>query len=284
MEVFRLNIVAPFSLFGSHRWLLPVLFLFGSWTLNFPMAMAEEATPETIRRTDGNYRKWSETDAVGHLGGVPVAIPKEFTGFLEYDGDPGFLEKREEKKPERTFGSGIRGLGFSVRYPDMTPLNEQIWREKHAARRHITIWMHVGVRSNSRYGHDGPDKLTRFAEITLEEAELWHHYEQQPEKFHELNVFVPVDIDPSRSDSTDKNIYIHHMENNGIDTFIECSNMNHEAASCKQWFDLAPTLNADVAVVYRKGLLPRWREIQDGITRVLLNFRVDTSKTSSTQP
>jgi hypothetical protein len=45
-----------------------------------------------------------------------------------------------------------------------------------------------------------------------------------------------------------------------------------------------PLLKADVNVRYRRALLPYWREIQDGVTKVLLDFRVDPSKETSAQP
>jgi hypothetical protein len=270
---------------------LAALFVPGLLARNAPV----EATPlETIQILTGNYRKWSKTDAIGHLGGVPVVIPREFANFLEYDGDPGFLEKRKGAKPERTFESGICSFGFDIRYPDMAPVNNQTWKEKNSAHRYTTMWMHVVILSNSTYGYDGPDKMTRYARFILEDVKLFHHYEEQTEKRHGLAVFVPVDIDPSRRDLNsghpkggdfhDENIYLDRAKDGVVNALIRCSNMNHEAAPCKHRFDLAPEMRVNVSVNYRKGLLPYWREIQDGVTRVLLDFRVETPKASPAQP
>jgi hypothetical protein len=248
-------------------------------------AGAEEATPlESIQIMSGNYRKGGDAGVIGHLGGVPVSIPKEFAKFVEYDGDPGFLEKRKGPVPKRTFESGICSFGFDIRYPDMMPVNEQTWREKRKENIYTTMWMHVGILSNSTYGYDGPDKITQYAKLRLEDAKRWHRYEKQTEKRHGLTVFAPVDIDllrrnlnsthPKGSDFHDINIYFDQTKDGTIGAFIYCSNINHEAALCEHRFDLRPEMKANVNIGYRKGLLPHWREIQDSVTMVLLGFRV----------
>jgi hypothetical protein len=277
----------------SSRWRLSLaaLFVVGLLSQNAPVKAAEEATPlETIQILTGNYRKWSKTDAIGHLGGVPVVIPKEFANFLEYDDDPGFLEKRKGEKPKRTFESGIRSFGFDVRYPDMAPVNDQTWRDKRKENIHTTMWMSVGINSNSHYLDRNPAQMAVFAKVRLENSKLLHRYEERPEKIYGLTAYVPVDVDVSSRDldSTlpnvgDDNIYIHYVKD-GVDAYIKCSNRNHEAAPCEHLFGLTPVLKASVSVVYRKGLLLHWREIQDSVTRVILGFRVDTSGVQSTRP
>jgi hypothetical protein len=256
---------------------------------NAPVKAAEEATPlEAIQIITGNYRKGGNVGAIGHLGGVPVSIPKEFAHFVEYDGDPGFLEKRKGPVPKRTFESGICSFGFDIRYPDMMPVNKQTLKDKLEENIYTTMWMGVGILSNSAYGYDGPDKMTRFAKYGLENGKYFHRYEEQPERRYGLVVFVPVDVDLSRRDinsgnpkgrdSTDINIY-HDRANDGtVSTYIRCSNTNHEAATCKHFFDLSPEMKASVNILYRKGLLQYWREIQDGVTRTVLGFRVDATK------
>ena len=39
---------------------------------------------------------------IGDLGGMPVKIPRYFASYVEYDGDPGFGEKRPSSPPIRT--------------------------------------------------------------------------------------------------------------------------------------------------------------------------------------
>jgi hypothetical protein len=276
----------------SSRWRLSLaaLFVVGLLSQNAPVKAAEEATLlETIQIFTGNYRKWSKTDAIGHLGGVPVMIPKEFANFLEYDDDPGFLEKRKGEIPKRTFESGIRSFGFEVRYPDMAPVNDQTWRDKRKENIYTTMWMSVGVRSNSRYQDRSPARMARIlVSVWLENSSLFYRYEEQPSQIYGLTAFVPVNADVSRRsaenhNSNDENIYIHRLDKDHVDAYISCSNNNLESVTCQQRFSLEPVLKASVDVRYRKGLLPKWREIQNSVTQVLLNFRVDTSNSPSLQ-
>lgn len=269
------------------RWLPAMLMGVGLLALNLS-AGAEEATPlESIQIMSGNYRKGGNVGAIGHLGGVPVSIPKEFAKFLEYDGDPGFLEKRKGPIPKRTFESGICSFGFDIRYPDMMPVNERTWQDKRKAHRYTTMWLHVGVRSNSAYQDRSKDKMAISAKALLKSEALLHHHEEQQEKVHDLTAYIPVNVDLSRREmgwNNDKNVYIHYLENGDVDAYIACSNRNHEAAPCKHRFDLAPELKVSVDVSYRKGMLPYWREIQYGVSKVLLGFRTDASKPPSAQP
>ena len=253
-------------------------------------AIAEEATPlESVQIMSGNYRKGGGSGVIGHLGGVPVSIPKEFAYFAEYDGDPGFLEKRNGPIPKRTFESGIRSFGFEIRYPDMVPVSEQNWKEKRKESIYTTTWMRVGVLSNSHYQDRSKTRFAELASAWLKNASIFYRYEEQPGKAYGLTTYIPVNADLSRREMgtnslSDRNIYIHHVTNNDVDAYIDCSNRNHEAAQCNHSFGLEPTLKASVKVSYRKGLLPHWQEIQGGITQVLLGFCVDPSKPFSTQP
>ena len=48
-----------------------------------------------------------------------VRIPRHYAEYVEYDGDPGFGEKRKGPVPERTFESKLSSFGMDVRFPDM---------------------------------------------------------------------------------------------------------------------------------------------------------------------
>jgi hypothetical protein len=257
-------------------------------TQNAPVKAAEEATPlEAIQIITGNYRKGGDVGAIGHLGGVPVSIPKEFAHFVTYDGDPGFLEKRKGIKPERTYESGIRSFGFDIRYPDMMPVNSQTWKDMRSAHMDTTPWMFVAVNSNSHYQDRSKARMAVLAKVWLESDAALHRHEEQQEKIYGLTAYIPTNVDLSRREmgaNLDRNIYIHRLENGGVDAYIACSNRNHEAAPCSHYFGLDPELKVSVDVSYRKGMLPYWREIQAGVSKVLLGFRIEASKAPLAQP
>jgi hypothetical protein len=278
------NDTDPLSLLTLYRclWSIAVLFA-GLVALNSPIEAAEEATPlESIQIMSGNYRKGGGVGVIGHLGGTPVSIPKEYAYFVEYDGDSGFLEKRKEPVPNRTLESGICSFGFDLRYPDFAPINKKTWKDKLNENIHTTMWMHVGIRSNSAYQDRSPTRMARKLVRALEWAPPSYHYVEQQEKVHGLTAYIPVDVKiPFRNTN---NIYVHKVNDGGVDSYIRCSNVDHDAAPCSQMFGLAPELKASIDVSYRKGLLPHWREIQEGVTQVILGFRANPSKTPSVQP
>ena len=131
-----------------------------------------------------------------------------------------------------------------------------------------------------------------LASSWLSNARRFHEYKEQPQKVNDLTEYIPLGVDISRRDLNsnllpdvrDENIYIHHLKDGGIGAYIYCSNRNHEAAPCKHLFGLEPDMKVSVNVSYRKGMLPYWREIQNGVTQVLLGFRVDPSKMPTVQP
>jgi hypothetical protein len=246
----------------------------------FAMGVSGDATPmESVQIMSGNYRKGGDEGVIGHLGGVPVSIPKEFAKFVEYDGDPGFLEKRTGQTPKRTFESGIRSFGFEVRYPDMAPENEVTWKEKRSKNIHNTTWIDVSILSNSIYQDRSLSRFAEISKIWLASASRFYHYEEQPKKVRDLTAYIPGNADLKRREMgmesfRDMNIYIHYVDGNGVDAYIDCHNSNHDAAPCKHRFDLGPGMKTSISVMYRKGLLPHWREIEDGVIQVVLGFRV----------
>ena len=241
----------------------------------------------------GSYGKGPNIGAVGHLGGVPVVVPPGFAHFVEYDGDPHFMERRKGPRPERTFQSGIRGFGFEVRYPDMATATWENRDERDSPKYYATTpWMRTLIYSNSDYGYRGENKIDRFAKNSLESAESFHHYERLPEKQYGLTVYTPTDVDLSRRvignpkgrDDFDKNFYLYESESGKTDAYIACPNMIRDADECEHRFTLAPTMEVLVAVKYRKGLLPHWRDIQARLTQTLLSFRsTDASPHPSAQ-
>lgn len=228
---------------------------------------------------------------IGDLGGVPVSIPKPYANFVEYDGDPHFMEKRKEPTPKRTYQSKLASFGFEVRYPDMAPVTDETSSEKRKANIHTTMWMRVGINSHSHYGGAGDDLLERKASAIWKANAHPYVYKPLATKVHGLTGFAPIGPDESKrlqqvggADMNDVNIYFHRNEAGQVDTYIDCSNMAHAAAGCRQVFNLQPQMRIRVTVSYRRDLLPHWREIQNSVSKVILGFRVaQTDATTSNE-
>ncbi|WP_292938376.1 hypothetical protein [Noviherbaspirillum sp.] len=220
---------------------------------------------------------------IGNLGGVPVAIPRAYAHFVEYDGDPYFMESRDRSPPKRTYHSRIRSFGFEIRYPDMAPLTDQTERQKKTENIYTTTWLFVGINSNSHYAGDNPLESHINYIVSLEQKIPPYRYTKSPDTTYGLTVYIPEGFDESKRSNPvtasydDRNVYFHRNPNGEADVYIECSNVTHAAGRCKLRFNTAPLLRANISVSFRKGLLPHWQEIQSSVTKVILGFRADQS-------
>ena len=252
-----------------------VLLLATAWTALFKPRLL----PKPIQRhlfADWMIQEERRTDpAVGHLGGIPVSIPRPYAHFLEYDGDPGFTEPRKGPRPERTFDSGIRSFGFEMHYPDMEVASAINLDKQVRKNIYTSPLLRVGINSNSFYG--GKDfPLGSVQTIKFKK----YRYERSDKKNYELETYIPINVDENErhkgggaADMFDYNIYYHKDATGRVDTYIKCINASHETAPCEQVFNLFPKIAADVSVTYRRGLLKDWREIQSSVSKVIFGFK-----------
>lgn len=215
---------------------------------------------------------------IGELGGHAVSIPRFYADFLEYDGDPHWLERRSFFRPERTYASKIASFGFYIRYPEMEVLTDKNWSQKHKESIYTSTWLLVGINSNSAYGSSGDMALEAHVnDIPLKKYP--YRYEELPTTIFGLIGYTPIGVDESKRDArhgadmSDKNIYFHRNAEGNVDAYIECSNVTHSAAPCKFRFSLLPHMRANVSVSFRKGLLPHWEHIQSLVSQIILGFR-----------
>ena len=218
---------------------------------------------------------------VGDLGGMAVTIPADFAHNVEYDGDPGFGEKRIGPTPPRTHRSGLRSLGFDVRYPEFEVTG---MKERQVDMRKYTVfntpWFLVGLTASSYFG----DGLFLERNFAGRNRDLGFQYGKLAEKKYGMDAYTPVTVDVSKrnynhetgtytSDARDEDIFVHRSSEGKIDTLIRCSNRNHEAAVCKHFFYLDPKLRVEVSVQYRRGFLPNWQETQTAVTKLIYSSR-----------
>lgn len=222
---------------------------------------------------------YSSHDVVGDLGGMPATIPRHFADFVEYNGDPGWGEKRKGPRPERTHASKLSSFGFYVRLPDMAGLSSNELRlHKQNQKMRDTMWISVGFNTGEVYPGDG--FLDRRTNAMGKPGNIlkYEQYEQLLDQFHGLTVYAAGGIDPKtnkpyREDTDAHDIFVHRNDSGKVDTYIRCSNRNVPAPPCTQDFSMEPNVKARVYVSYRRGLLPEWQQIQASITQLILSFK-----------
>lgn len=233
--------------------------------------------------------QFSTSKVVGDLGGMPVTIPSHFANFVEYDGDPGWGEKRKGPRPERTHASKLRSFGFYVRFPDMAGLSSpEMWNDKQSQKTYNTMWINVGLNAGERYKDEwGMDRLANA--IGRSGYILKHEqYEQLPDPQHGLTVYAAAGIDPKtnkpyREDPYATDIFVHRDKAGRVDAYIRCSNRNVPAPPCRHNFSLEPDVKAKIDISYRRSLLPEWQQIQTSVTQLILTFKA-ADNTSTAAP
>jgi hypothetical protein len=245
---------------------------------------------------------------IGDLGGIPVSIPPHVARFVEYEGDPHFLEPRKDDTPARNSQSKLRSFGFEVRFPDKVLLTPETQQEKRKSNIDNSMWLDVGVNVEP-YNNE----LGLRRQVDAIPAEKWddrhskddppalwknkHGYKRLRNLLYGLVVDEVYGYDEASRykfpgvDVADENIYHHVGAQGHVDAFIKCHNVKHHAAPCEHDFVLKSVKNTMVSVLYRRDLLPQWHEIQDAVTQVILDFAIDpqkndlkTTTTPSVQP
>lgn len=249
---------------------------------------------------------------IGDLGGIQVSIPHPIARFVEYEGDPHFLEPRKGPRPVRTFQSKLRSFGFEVRFPDRALLTDKTFGDKHKSNIYNTMWLGVGVNVAPYHNALGlkrqVDAIPYPSQVHESEAapglpaRTWkeeHGYIRSPKPLYGLVVNEVQGYDEAKRykfpgvDTGDENIYYHVDESGNVDAYIWCSNIKHDAAPCEHSFILPQAKNTMIEVGYRIGLLPYWHEIQEAVGDTILGFavspkpsanRTQTDKPSTAQP
>lgn len=144
------------------------------------------------------FRENQSGPVIGNLGGVPVAIPRAYAHLVEYDDDPSFMEPRKGPPPTRSYQSKPRSFGFEVRFPDMEPLTEKNAAEARKETIYRTMWMRVGVSSNSDYGFNVEHAMSIFVKNRLKTVSQHFPYERLPAETYGLIGYTPIGVDLSR--------------------------------------------------------------------------------------
>lgn len=236
--------------------------------------------PDAFQPPEMAAAQYAHKDVVADLGGVPVSIPKHFADYVEYDGDPGFGEKRKEPKPKRTQQSKLSSFGFYVRHPDMVGLSTpELRQEKKEENIYTTMWLSVGISSSNNYPGDGfLDRRTRAAVDIPNEVLKYRNYEKLPDEQYGLTVYAASGVDPKtnkpyRQDDDAKDVFIYRNADGKVITYIDCSNRQIKSVRCEHTVSLEPAIKAKVYINYRRELLPEWQKIQESVTQLIYSFK-----------
>lgn len=233
-------------------------------------------------------------DVIGDLGGVAVRIPPHFANYVEYDGDPGFGEKRQGPVPQRNFQSKLMSFGFEVRFPDMAGrTSPELWQDYRSKLRRESQWMSVGVTSGQHYYGDG--YLDQFVDSTLKfkpgerfPALAYQQYGKLQEPEYGLTVYAPVGMDPKtlkpyRDHQNAKDLFVMRNTQGKVVAAIECDNRNINPG-CSHDFSMEPTMTAAISVRYRRGMLLHWKEIQTSIIKLTESFESHAESDQAMKP
>jgi hypothetical protein len=234
--------------------------------------------------------QYTPKDVIGDLGGMKVRIPRHYAEYVEYDGDPGFGEKRKGPRPERTFDSRLTSFGIEVRFPDMKGLeNAQLRKENRRQPLQEKTWIRISINAGEIYPGDGfLDRLTHgslfSSSIPGRKEYWWNTYERMPADEYGLEVWRLSGIDPrtgkpARESDIAKDIYIHRESSGNVDTYIDCRRPSVPTGigKCNLETHLAPKAQAVVKINFRHGLLAEWEKIQQSVRDLLLSFEVEPS-------
>jgi len=234
--------------------------------------------------------RYTPKDVIGDLGGMKVRIPRHYAEYVEYDGDPGFGEKRKGPRPERTFDSRLTSFGIEVRFPDMKGLeNAQLREEKRRQPLREKTWIRIGINAGEIYPGDGfLDRRTNSTLFNVYSPEMKGHwlftYERMPDDEYDLEVWRlsgtdPRTSKPARESDSTRDIYIHREPSGNVDVYIGCGRPSVPSGigTCNLETSLAPKAQVAVRVSFRRELLPEWKRIQQSARDLLLSFEVDPS-------
>jgi hypothetical protein len=235
-------------------------------------------------------------DVVGDLGGMKVRIPRHCAEYVEYDGDPGFGEKRKGPPPERTFDSKLRSFGIDIRMTDMKCQESSELRENRRQQflKQESPWISIGVNAGSIYPKLGAMAIDRQARIVIDSiakpTEFWFsNYERLPGKAHELDAYVVTGLNPNTgrpAKDTEKDVYIHFTPSGLADTYISCSKprVPRGISTCEMSFSLEPKAKVLTNVTFHKYHLSKWREIREKTINLLTGFEVRETSADQTLP
>ncbi len=223
--------------------------------------------------------QYPSQDVVGHVGGMPVRIPRDIARFVEYDGDPRFGERRLGPPPRRTSQSAIKSFGFQVRFPDWATLSDKEAEEDYRLTRIGTSrWITVGVISGGIYPKDGFLDRAVHNRILRRNSHPLDQFAPIPSEYLGLSAYAIPGIDPTtgapyRSSGFAEDLFVAWTSEGKVTTYISCKTAQRNPSCHHSWSLEQLGIKAEMTATYPRRMLENWKEIQEGSTEKLFEFR-----------
>lgn len=222
-------------------------------------------------------------DIIGKLGGMPVKIPQQIVRRIEYDSDSKWTYVLGMRFPAvPTYTSKLLTFEFQIRLPDMAlPTTPEMLEDEAVHSVYTTPWIKVIVLSGNGYPGVGFMNTPHISNGETRSKYWWDDYKKERASSFGLTSYRLRGRDPKTGRPSFKHkdadiVYLDRDENGDVSTRIDCSSAPHAAAICNQVWDMAEHgVAAQITVLYRRGHLKHWRDIQKGVTQIILNFRAD---------
>jgi hypothetical protein len=248
-----------------------------SLTPCFAVALTDISAPKIVALAH------SSGETIGKLGGMPVKIPQQIASNVEYDSDSKWTYVLGIRFPAvPTYRSNLLTFEFQIRLPDMALLTTpEMLEDKADHNVYNTPWAKVIVLSGNGYPGVGFMNTPHISNGETRSKYWWNDYKKDRASSFGLSSYRLRGRDPrtGRSVSKDKDadiVYLNRDQYGDVSTRIDCSNAPHDAAICNQVWDMAEHgVAAQITVLYRRGHLQHWRDIQKGVNQVILKFRGD---------
>jgi hypothetical protein len=232
--------------------------------------------------------QYTPKDVIGDLGGMKVRIPRHYAEYVEYDGDPGWGEKRKGAVPERTFESKLSSFLIDFRFPDMNGLENEALRadKRRQALKQDNPWVSIGINAGEIYPSLGVNAANALAQIVINSVitpkKFWFlNHERITDLPYGLESYVVTGINPNSripaaEDTSLRDVYIHRITPDFADTVIYCGrpSVPGGVGRCAMNFGLEPKAKVSLSVHFARSLLPHWQEIRQSAMKLLLGFEI----------
>jgi hypothetical protein len=234
----------------------------------------------------------------GNLGGIPIAVRKEYLQFnITYrdksDWEPLPAPDYYEKKG---YGDSIQGLSLDVDWPTMEPhrpSNDESWRAYRA--RKLSNWMGVIVNADfnpkARPPFMADNPLARILGDWMERLDKYPSKQLGPDgkfvtldlrkeyrgldKNLELHVATTIGKDSDKPDLENNTLYWRGDPKSIVETLIRCNLGKPQGKvivrRCEHHFEMAQ-FGAHVELYYTDNLLPHWKTLEIDIQNFIASL------------